>query len=1010
MLLVECKVRNIEKSTGNLVLCFVSKDKKISSPKSLTVKIAPRGDIKIRNIQYQIGSICSKPLQIPTIDKLYAQYIDAGIVNSHMLSEAGYVTANIYIQYRVSMFQKLFKSGKIEDTKRDFIADVSNIATDDNGKLLIRGQDKSRYDGELFYEEAALSKEDKVKTAQNTFYISCKPDSLIYMPKGMELCEPTGERIGSDRFAELMTRFGDEDNRSFGVKLADFFGVSTTIKPYNLRKINQDTDVDIEYADDTPFDVAIKEGYQYCSVGSTYDANTKDYTEDEEKNNEYNGTFFFKDNLIQIMVSQVQMSTTLSNGSNYSPTMKDYNNTVHGNWHTSDAFHGEANTFYDYFKEEYENNKNDDTKYVPTVAKQPLVLGFTSQSGSGFLQDYNTNGSYDESDINTYPTFMVSVSYVPLATESSDNGIDNNAISLKQKQDVNLYDVFDLNQNTNSGYTESANGYYWPLEDSYEAYSYIQANDDLQGKIVKYDSKNNKMELAITSNTANGYSLGEINKIELYGVELGEIEEGDEFGEGDFIAKNVEQYSYINAKAYNGKSSVVSLSDDQSIFNLFKLTTVVMPNANEVIEDSSDDGKTIGSVNAIAMFSGKVVDYDDANGSVTIFKEEDDLYCEYNNINNLLIGKNSWVNAGQPIGTVKYQDGYESVNKNGVSLDLQTDDEKQNDLFTVSLYSSSDCKQGLVKSKYYKDVVVNNFEPFRIVSVNEANNYVECESVASIKTTKDNDEDDSSSKLIPKTTYGFYGIELSAADKEKLKNGKTILVNNKERFATLVNGTSQYVEIEFAYEIKYYKSLMDYFPTVNDFAKKTRKLKITVSDTENENLIGSVVTNSFPIYYREVMEEDEQIKFDQVKLRVSSIPGLDKDTGKDGERYLWEIEENNYIEMSAKGEFATFKIKKGVSLSNIKDSRINITVKIVYTDKENGKTYDAPGRERKITAYLMAKPGAVSIVPDKDYFGLNEMECSAKNPGNYHITKHGNFQYKCTKERPFICAISQDRM
>lgn len=975
---------------GNALLSFKLKDTPLNSINSLTVEFAPIGsNIQIRNIVYEIGSVSNCGLTLSTTDHVKNVYLNSGETTASVLTEAGYVVSNIYIQYKVAMFTNLFKSAKVEDTKRQFITDVSNVARDESsGKLLIRGTKENIDKGIPFIagQSSGFFNNSTGIGPERTyfsFYVSCKPESLIYMPDGMELTDETGKRLSSDTLNNLLASITDD--RSAWSKFWNGNG------DYILRKSEFDgkDSTSHQKTNENPATVAKENGYQYCEVEN-----------DEEENQKFTSTYFFKDNLIKIMVSNVQNVVLTQEGEAHTPTTSEYENTTYGNWRTTDAWQNKgAEDIYSYLynkKEEGKKSTDNNENYVPTIASKPLILGSTSQPGSGFLKDYHTADDYNESDPETYPTFLVSVSYIASVNDKTDNATNDDVdVQLQQLQEANLYDVFDLNENGNNSYTDPGSGYCWPLEDSYQTDCLIKAN--FSGKIERYDQSKKTLTVSVPASNINGYKTGDVSYIRIKDVSLGDIDVGNEFADGDVIAVNDEHYSYVSAAPLDKNENTLNINSwSQEVFKYLELTAKISPNVNEVIESSEQD--TRGVSNALAMFDGKVTEC--SADSITIYNEEDEIYCRYdglsvngnftayfNDVNNPKgFDSTYFVNKGEILGSVAYNEGSETENDNGA----QSEKSKYygDDAFTVSVYSSSNFRRAPSINKSDRKTVTNTYGPLYVKDFSD--NVLTCVSMDTISSKN------ADGKFVsePKVEYKFTNVKPSKRVNELLNKPegerKKALINNGEKIGTIISSSSAYVDAVYASEICYYQSLTDFFPGVNDFAKKTRKLVIKVEDVEGSNtdeddedpdeedvafdeiaedLISSTVEDSFPVYNGT----------GGITLSASSIPSIDTKT----EKVTWEpqIDEGQEIPFTITPLENGTKVK--ITAKQIGGEWKNARIKIVVSIKNKKDNTDAPGQKKTLEAFIVDKPGAMQIVPNKNAFSLNDNEINQDIPGNF---------------------------
>lgn len=796
---LKCGNVSLEENDGRAILNFVyDSGIEITSINSLSVSIKPSDDnAAIRNVKYYIGSVSDSYVNAMPLSKFYKAYLDAGIENSSILTDAGYVTANIYIQYKTDMFGVLFRSYEIEDTKRQFVTDVSNIAKKDDGNLLIRGTKDS--DSPL-----CITPYDYVSTnikGKYFYFVSCAPDSLIYMPEGMELCTWDGSQPKKNfRLLETVP-YGDNialarctvDGGAKYLKGDNSSSFAATIEGEDVQPTNYN-------------DILSKLDYQ----GSTKISNWVS----------------FKDNLLQYTIICFQSAAMDKEGEYQILKGNHYANSTYGSWRNCEYWEkksstGSCKSAYEYFNNEAKNPPNgvDEDDYVPTVATEPVILGTVTQTN--VLEDDSAIGEkYDFDNVETYPTFAIAVNSIS-ATESIYG-------NFSKSEDLNsgnysLNTVFDLDEVNNDAYVDNSTGYCWPLEDSYDASSVISAS--FNGTVLSIDNDVMTIEVSeINADYSSEVSVGD--KITLKNVNP-IVTQGSEFKAGNIIAQNLSESAYIDMQL--GKSGSKT---KPNAFSYFRLSTSIEVNPDQTKEDKS------GNIsNALALFDGKVVERDENN--LIIYNDEDNLYCEYEGetFSSVSVNVGDHIPRGSIVGYVAYDSESNAVDgETGTAMESEY--EILNNSFKVSVYSDSNY-DGSADVK--EDKVINNQADMIVKEIKDYT--ITCESVQKIKKY---DKDGNLIEKIPAANYVFSNVK----ELNTIKVGSKILMG--QIIGTIISDAHPSLKVTYSpgADLKYYKNLLDFFPGRKEFANKSKKIIASIESTgvEGDSVSGQIVTDSFPVY------------------------------------------------------------------------------------------------------------------------------------------------------------------
>lgn len=936
---INCEAVNLEYNTGKALLVFkYDSEKKIAAFNCLSVEISPENkNSAIRNATYYIGSISDSYVNMMNLGELYQVYLDAGITNSSVLTEAGYVVANIYIQYRIELFGVLFKSMEIESTKRQFVTDVSNIVKNEDGNLLIRGNSETG--------KALSMMTTSCANGKFFYFVSCHPDSLLYMPEGMELCQWSGELPKthgslSDKDGDLVSFANTSDKDLKKDRILDFYGVN-------------------EYSDEgyEAYNEALEQAQTYTAT-----LNALGYQGAAEPVSNW---ISFKDNLLQYTIIGFQSSAIDKNGEYQILKSSHYQNSTWGAWRKCEYWEtkssgANAKSAYEYFKEQTKNppaNISDEEKedYIATVATEPVILGTTTQTN--VLNDNSAISTpYDYTDAYTYPTFAISVELVGATegiygnmTDYSDLG--SNAYS--------LYDVFDLDEVNNDAYVDESSGYCWPLEDSYDVTTLISASF----KGVVTDVNNNYTDKTTGEKTAtmtvrvdekDEETSSEVvvgNEITLRNVKP-LLTEGSSFDSGQILAHNLSSYSYIDMTTEGDTS--ISRSNS---FAYFKLTTAIAVNPEQAKEDAS--GKVS---NVLAMFDGKIIE--NGNGNLILYSEEDDsseggLYCEYegDNFTSCEYPIGTYVSKGSIIGTASYDSESNATNENGTQM--SEDLEVAESAFKVTLYSDSNY-QGSPEIK--EGLIINNQESMEIIEMTDTK--LICESTEKIKS---NSSDDKETKY-PKAKYTYENIKMLEKKNGEFtyEVGDTILAGSVVGVVPEDSFPKLTIEYRAEANLIYYKSLLEFFPGRAEFADKAKKIIVTVKDTgvDGDYVVDDVVSDSFPVYVGKsttLSAKASPVTFNKEKFKWVEVV----DEGKASLINISISNDGHTIKVTPKGDYGRTKIKG------------------TFVDA-NGKL--AGGQECILEVAVMKTPSKIDI-SYKDYYtnkdaSEGERSASLRSPSN----------------------------
>lgn len=906
---IECNNITPEVNSGKAMLIFeYNNDKTIASVKCLSTNISPKEkDAAIKNVTYSVGSVTDSFVNMLTLNEIYEIYLDAGIVNSAVLTEAGYVVANIYIQYKTDMFSVLFNSLEIESTKRQFVTDVSNLARNENGSLLIRG-DKT-------YNDKACTIRTTSVNGKFFYFVSCLPESLLYMPEGMELCQWDGS---------LPTTKGSIDNKT-GTRVSF---ANTDKKDLKSDRLNDFYGVDDLTNESFMSYAKTLEGLGYQGASAPL------------------GQWIsFKDNIFQYTIMGFQSAAMDKDGEYQILETNDYSNSTYGAWKKCSYWEGKSpngisKSAYNYFLNENKNGKTED--YLATVATEPVIIGSSTQSG--VLNEYSAIGKrYDYNNIDTYPTFAIAVELVGATEGIFGNMVDYSTVGASN---YSLSDIFDLDEVNNDNYVDDSSGYCWPLEDSYETTSLISSS--FEGKILNinnnYVDKNTgetvtSMTFEVTGrgeDTSSDVSIG--TKVTLKNVKP-LLPEGATFKSNQILAHNLNDYSYLDIGFDNA-----SATTSANAFLFFKMSTAISINPQQTKEDAS------GNIsNVLAMFDGKIVDRTES--SLLLYNSEDGsssggLYCLYegDNLTTCEYGEGEYVSKGSIIGYAKYDFDSNAINENEVQE--AEDLELAESAFKVTVYSDSNYN-GVAKIK--ENFVVNNYENLKIVDIKD--DKIVCESKEKVKTYSS----DNKVTYLPKAEYVYENISLLTDKKGNSKYEVGDVISAGSYVAKCGQEGKPSLTITYRPQANYiyYKNLLDFFPGRDEFANKSKKIIVTIKDTgvEGDSIIGNNITDSLPIYVGKTTEltakaspvvfNKEIIKWEEVPVDGNKL--LNIVASKDGHNIKITAKKDKIGRTKVKGVFVD---KKGNSIGGqdcifevaiIKvPSKINITFTDYFLDK-NGE-------------------------------------------------------------------------
>ena len=389
-----------------------------------------------------------------SLNSFFENCKDSGTATAAILTDAGYTNSSMYWQYKNNVYNVMFKSAIADSSKQKFFVDVDNIVKNEDGSLKIvefSSADFSKSDNSAF-NNVALAEDSEIKYNKRYYAVYCYPNTVVQM-------NMSGYRTNFNY--ERMSKTQNLKDAFYGNKVAGSIGGVNYIVsrlPCDINKVSTIANYIVGDVEKTAQNK--KEENKMVSINSY---NKTDY----ESTQQYSMlSYVFSNISYGFEVANLQITFPDGNGGEHLMTSADYNNNSYGVFHLNKDIKNKTVT-------EWFNTDESESDFQI----RDCILG--NVIGENF---YPKNWQpYDESNPDTYPYFVVSVTNIQNGSKSGMNDAITPA----------LEDIFDLDVVGDVAYVDNGSSMTWPLIKSYE-----HTNDVyplFNGRVLSVDKDNSQM-------------------------------------------------------------------------------------------------------------------------------------------------------------------------------------------------------------------------------------------------------------------------------------------------------------------------------------------------------------------------------------------------------------------------------------------------------------------------------------------------------------------------------------